>query len=135
MDGTISNYKYADGFPRSKSDPALRSVWNNLWYYYSDVREHTLTGKHALTPEARMLYERSLLFLESDLEFQWPPTELKLRYGLLRLLGFGKTMKQREEKEMSVGDKEFWPFLKKADYEGAAFAKSQTSGLYQLIVY
>jgi hypothetical protein len=78
IDGTISNYKYDHGFPRSKSDPALRSVWANLWFYYSDIREHTLTGKDALTPGVRALYERSLLFLKSDLEFQWPPPEFKL---------------------------------------------------------
>jgi hypothetical protein len=118
MDGTISNYKYEDGFPRSESDPALRNIWVNLWFGYSDVREHTLNGKHALTPENRAVYERCLLFLKSNLEFQWPPTEFKMRYGLLRLLGFGRTLKQKEDSEMRVGEKGFWPFLTRADYEG-----------------
>ena len=129
MDGTISNYKYDDTFPKSGSDPALAAIWTNLWFYYSDVREHTLGAKHALTPEARALFERSLLFLKSDLEFQWPSPKLKLRFGLLRLLGFGRKLRQREEREMSVGDKDFWPFLHQADYQKIAQSKldSRTS--------
>jgi hypothetical protein len=119
MDGTISNCKYDHDFPKSEADAALRNIWVNLWFTYSDVREHTLEGKHALTPEARAVYERCLLFLKNDLEFEWPPSEFKLRYGLLRLLGFGRALKQKEEADMSVGEKDFWPFLKKVDYERA----------------
>jgi hypothetical protein len=117
MDGAISNYKYEDGFPRSKDDPALHAIHVQLWFYYSDVRQHRLIEKHTLSPEARALYERSVLFLKSDLEFQWPPPQLKLRYGLLRLLGMGRTLKRREEKEAAAGEKQFWPFLKRDDYE------------------
>ncbi len=117
MDGTISNYKYEDGFPRSKGDPALHAIHVELWFYYSDIRQHKLIGKNALSPEARALYERSVLFLKSDLEFQWPPSQLKLRYGLLRLLGLGRSMKRREERKAGVGEKQYWPFLKKDDYE------------------
>src|SRR6266852_4943337 len=63
------------------------------------------------------LLERCLLFLSSDVEFQWPPPKFRLWYGILRLLGFGRTLKQREEEEMSIGDVDVWPFLRKAEYE------------------
>jgi hypothetical protein len=89
----------------------------NLWLGYSDVREPALSGTYPLTLENRAVYERCLLFLKSDLEFQWPPSDFKLRYGLLRVLGFGRALKRREDPEMSIGEKEFWPFLKKVDYE------------------
>jgi hypothetical protein len=117
MEGAISNYKYEDGFPRSKDDPALHAIHVQLWFYYSDVRQHTLIGKNTLSPEARALYERSVLFLKSDLEFQWPPPQLKLRYGLLRLLGLGRALKRYKEKKAGIGEKQFWPFLKQDDYE------------------
>src|SRR5271163_1161583 len=51
----------------------------------STTSEHTLTGKHALTNEGRAIVERCLLFLKSDLEFQWPATKLRLWYPILRL--------------------------------------------------
>jgi hypothetical protein len=61
--------------------------------------------------------ERCLLFLKSDLEYQWPLPKIRLRYGILRLLGFGWLLKRRQEVEMGIGDMDVWPFLKRADYE------------------
>ena len=117
MEGTISNYKYEDSFPKSKDDPALHAIHVQLWFYYSDVRQHKLVGKYTLSPEARALYERSVLFLRSDLEFQWPLPQLKLCYALLRLLGLGRALERHEEKKTAVREKQFWPFLKQDDYE------------------
>jgi hypothetical protein len=62
----------------------------------------SLTGKYALAPVARALYERSLLFLNSDLEFLRSPSVFKLRCGLLRLLGFGRALKQSLECEYGM---------------------------------
>jgi hypothetical protein len=119
MGGAISNREYERRFPIAKGDPAIWAIHTSLWFGYSDVSEHTMTGKHALNEEARVLVERCLLFLKSDLEFQWPPPKFRLRYGILRLLGLGRIVKGWEEKEMSIGDPEVWPFLERADYETA----------------
>ena len=119
MGGSISNREYERRFPTAKRDPALRAIYTNLWFCYSDVSEHTLTGKHALNDKGRALVERCVLFLRSDLEFQWPPPKFRLRYGILRLLGLGRIVKRWEEQDMSIGDIEVWPFLKKTDYDGA----------------
>lgn len=117
MEGSISNREYERRFPRSKDDPALWGIYSNIWFCYSDTSEHTLSGKHALTDEGRAFIKRCLLFLKSDLEFRWPPTKLRLWYPLLRLIGLGRLVNRHVEKEMSVGDVEVWPFLKKAQYE------------------
>ena len=119
MDGLISNKAYEQRYPstRSCNDPALRAVFSHVWFCYDDLSEHTLTGEHVLTGERRAFLERSLLFLRSDLEFQWPPPAFGLRYGILRLLGFGQMLKRREEEEMRVGDVLVYPFLTKAEYE------------------
>jgi len=124
ISGSISNYKYNQSFPTSKIDSALWPIYVNVWFCYSDVGEYTLTGKRALSPEQRALCERSILFLRSNLEFQWPPPEFRLRYGLMRLLGFGRVLKQRESKEMSIGDLEVWPFLKRSEYEELSSQRS-----------
>jgi len=118
-EGRISNREYERRYPRSKDDPALWGIYQNIWFCYSDTSEHTLTGKHALTDEGRVVIGRCLLFLRSDLEFQWPATKLRLFYPLLRLIGLGRMANSRVSKEMSVGDVDVWPFLKKAQYEQA----------------
>ena len=88
-EGAISNREYERRFPKSKDDPALRSIYTNVWFCYSDTSEHTLTDKHALSKENNATLERCVLFLQSDLEFQWPPTKISLWYPLLRLIGLG----------------------------------------------
>jgi len=117
MEGSISNREYERRFPKTKDDPALWAIYSNIWFCYSDLSEHTLTGKHALNDEHRAILERCLLFLSSDVEFQWPPPKFRLWYGILRLLAVRRTLKQREEEEMSIGDVDVWPFLRKAEYE------------------
>jgi hypothetical protein len=116
MEGSISNREHERRFPKSEDDSAFWAIYSNTWFCYSDTSEHTLTGKHALNGEQRAILERSLLFLKSDLDFQWFPPKFRLWYGILRFLGFGRTLKRWEEEEMSIGDKEVWPFLKKAQY-------------------
>ena len=119
MEGSISNKEYERRYPKSKDDPALWGIYANIWFCYSDTSEHTLSGKHALTDDGRAIVERCLLFLKSDLEFQWPATKLRLWYPLLRLIGLGRIVNRQVEKEMSIGEMEVWPFLRKTDYEEA----------------
>jgi hypothetical protein len=122
MVGSISNEEYERRYPRSKADPALWEVYVQVWFFYSDLKTHTLTGKHALNEERRAFLERCILFLKSDFDFQWPRQKFRTWYGILRVLGLGRIVKRREEQEMSIGDVEVWPFLKKAEYEEATKA-------------
>lgn len=119
IDGLITNDEHERKFPRNKQDTALWAIYVQSWFSYSDLSEHTLTGKYALNDEGLALFERCLLFLKTDLEFQWPVPKIGLRYVLIRLLGFGWLLKRRDQQEMSIGDVEVWPFLRKTDYEEA----------------
>ena len=119
LDGTATNDDYERRFPTNKQDPSLWAVYIQSWFSYSDRREHTLTGKYALNDEGRKLFERCILFLKTDQEFEWPPPKIGLRYALMRLVGLGSLLERRDKEEMSIGDVEVWPFLKKADYERA----------------
>jgi len=98
MEGSISNREYDRRYPRSKDDPAVWGIYSNSWFFYSDTSEHALAGKHALTGGGRAFMERCLLFLKSDLEFQWPSTKLRMWYPLLRLIGLGGVANRRVEK-------------------------------------
>ena len=117
MEGSVSNEEYERRYPKSKRDPALWEIYVQVWFFYSDLKTHTLTGKHALNEEHRAFVERCILFLKSDAEFEWPRQKFRPWHGILRLLGFGRSLKRREDEEMSIGDKDVWPFLKKAQYQ------------------
>jgi hypothetical protein len=120
MEGSLSNEEYERRYPRSKDDPALWEIWVQVWFFYSDLKTHKLSGKHELNAERRAFVERCILFLEGNAEFEWPRQKFRPWYGILRLLGFGRTLKRQEEQEMAIGDKDVWPFLKRAEYEEAA---------------
>lgn len=66
--GSITNYEFADAFPRS-NDKAIQAISSMLWFSYDDVREHRLTGKRSLTAEGEMLVDRCILFLNTNLEY------------------------------------------------------------------
>ena len=119
-EGSLSNQEYEKKYPRSKDDPALWEIYVQVWFFYSDLKTHKLAGKHAPNEEQRAFLERCILFLKSDYEFQWPRQRFRPWDGILRLLGFKRTLKRQDESEMSIGDKDVWPFLKKAQYEEMA---------------
>jgi hypothetical protein len=115
MDGRITNREYERRYPRSKADPALREIYIQLWFLYSDISEHTMTGKHSLSEESRRAIERCILFLRSDFEYRWSPSKLRLANAVIRILGLGRIVNLRETKE--AGETEVWPFFSQAEYQ------------------
>jgi hypothetical protein len=115
--GAISNKEYERKYPRSKTDPAVWEIYIQVWFFYSDVSEHKLRGKHGLNEENLAFFERCVSFLSSDFEFQWPRQKFRPWHGFLRLIGFGRLLKRWNDEEISIGEKEVWPFLKRADYQ------------------
>jgi hypothetical protein len=76
-DGKITNDEYDDRWPRNKGDRVFWAIFDQIWFFYGDVTEYRLTGKYELSPEVRELFDRCILFLESDLEYDWP----KAKFG------------------------------------------------------
>src|SRR5258708_2804900 len=62
MEGSISNEEYERKYPRSKDDPALWEIYIQVWFFYSDIKTHKLTGKHELNEERLAFVERCILF-------------------------------------------------------------------------
>jgi len=93
IDGAITNGEFEAQFPRSEEDSALPAIKANVWMLYSDLHRHKLTGKHEPNAETRALLERCVLFLETNLEFEWPVPNSACRisfrtYGCKRKLGW-----------------------------------------------
>lgn len=117
LDGSITNDEFEDEFPRDQRDPVLVTIRHCVWGHYSDLSRHKLTGKYAPTPEAKALLERCLLFLKSNLEFEWPVPGLGFFMGLLSIFTLGWVARRREKKYARLGDYDVWPFLRRRDYE------------------
>lgn len=64
---------YFESYGRS-DDAAVRWIAEFCWGLYSDQSQYRLRGRHAVNPESRSTAARSVLFLRSGLEYQWPPS-------------------------------------------------------------
>jgi hypothetical protein len=132
VDGAITNDEFEAQFPRGKEDPALPAIKANLWMLYSDLHRHKLTGKHEPNAQTRAILERCVLFLETNLEFEW-------RVPKINLSNIGKNLRSRvgrwlwmeegrqawTEQAGSDGDEDVWPFFRRGDYEVHAVAQSK----------
>ena len=74
LDGASTNFRFdAEIFSLRSDDPAIACVRRQLWLLYDDLAEHCNSGKQALNAEQRAMALRVIRFLESELEYRWPP--------------------------------------------------------------
>ena len=69
--GQITNDVFEKRFPRS-SDLAVREMWAAGWMLYDDYRSYRLVGSDRLRPEDRTTIARCVLFLQTELPYEWP---------------------------------------------------------------
>ncbi len=115
--GAITNFHFEEAYRRSKHDLAVHEIAECLaWPYYDDASEHCLDGDHALLDGHRKDFARAVLFLKSDLEYQWPK-----RSGLVgwsgRVRGLFRMRLSNPKRDM--GSVRFWPFWSEVDYRDA----------------
>ena len=120
--GQITNDQYEDRADPT-SDAAVHEVRLTAWKLYDDLHEHKLTGRYAPSPENKHLAAICIVFLKTDLEYEWPG-EAGLAGCLimpLSLLTFGLAGKAWEtaRDENSGGDRDVWPFFRRSDYDEA----------------
>ena len=113
LSGRMDNLAFDDldipGGITDSDDRALFEVFYSVWPYYDDFRSHPMQ----LTDGQKLCFERCVLFLHSDCEFEWPKSRLGAR--LMRCLR--SLFRARSAK--SAGDMSVWPFYWRADYERA----------------
>jgi len=119
LDGLVTNDEYESKYPEAETDPAVKAIFVAVWFHYSDMREHKLTGKYEPGENARNAMQRCVLFLRGDLEFKWPVPHLSLLNGVIRLLGLGILVEKRTQRALAGGDQNVWPFFKQVDYLAA----------------
>ncbi|MGF7027391.1 MULTISPECIES: hypothetical protein [Sphingobacterium] len=112
-------------------DPIIRPMLELSWCLYSDLGNHKLTDKHQLADEELKNIARIILFLNSNLEYEWPYFDRinpLIRFSfkdlLFTILSLGQhynvklnEWKVQFEKFKNTGDHDLWPFISKEQYE------------------
>lgn len=121
--GQITNDEFEDRLKFSKDIAIDEIYYRGAWPLYDDLHEHKLTGEWAITEEGKPIAARFILFLKTDLEYEWA-RKTGAKAFLCALLGvftlgivtiIRKIIAATGEK----GDKDVWPFYRRADYEAA----------------
>ena len=112
-------------------DPIIRPMLELSWCLYSDLEEHSLTDRHKLTDQQLKDIARFILFLHTDIAYEWPyidPTNPLLRLSfkeiLLSVLTLGQYYRNIKKDRLNdfnemqgLGDYNYWPFLTKESYQ------------------
>jgi len=112
-------------------DPIILPMLTLCWGLYDDTRNHKLIRGDKLTDKSLKIIARCILFLNSDQEYEWPYFDTNspffkftIKEHLINTLTFGRYYhRKRKELELAYiefqnfGDYEYWPFMKKVDYE------------------
>lgn len=133
--GQITNDSFEDQVPET-DDPAIWAIWDTCWLFYDDFKEHRLDGKYRLSPDLRRQLSRWVLFLDSDLPYQWPkmrfpgrdPRPFTMRNPIKRFLTHGSIHPELTEKFLAAGHYPVWPFVSVKDYKAALAAPKRLSG-------
>jgi len=105
MRGNLTNYGFEDRYPKS-ADKSLQAIRSMAWFAYSDLREHRLEGKHALTEKEKEVFQRCILFLNTELEYSGPDDFFDATAGLKRLWHWITRSTESVEAEWM----QWWPF-------------------------
>ncbi|TLY21350.1 MAG: hypothetical protein E6K64_11985 [Nitrospirae bacterium] len=118
VSGQITNYQFGDSFPLNTRDEACWAVRDQAWMLYDDLSEHRLVGRNAVSKPNKRIVARSILFLYSDLEYEWPVHPC---VGLKRLIAaiftFGILPRHFDRKWQAAGEFHVWPFICQNDFE------------------
>jgi hypothetical protein len=112
-------------------DPVIRPILEYSWCLYNDTYNHKLKGRHKLADEQLKEIARFILFLHSDLEYEWTYIDITnplMRFSftdmLKSIISFGLHYKNKQlerveefEKMKCEGDFEYWPFKTILDFK------------------
>jgi hypothetical protein len=120
--GRITNDEFEDRQPLSSQDPAMAEVfYRGASGFYSDLDEYRLAGRHRMSRSERREMARFILFLKSDLEYEWPCRTLwqELLWMAAGILTLGLAGRLYRHWMSAHGEVRVWPFLRQKDFEQA----------------
>ena len=121
--GVLTNLEFEDRADFHSADNAIQAVfWGGPWLLYDDFRTYRLRGRHRLDPRVRKAAARWVLFLKTDLPYEWPVVRMGLLVMLrvfVNLVTLGLVARRAQRSFERCGDISVWPFLRRRDYETA----------------
>jgi hypothetical protein len=87
--GRLTNAEFDSVRLDSSQDEALVALGDAGWSLYDDSLVYRLRGRRALAPDTLEAVARCVLFLDSDLPYEWPPLRATLPRLLATLITFG----------------------------------------------
>ena len=122
--GVITNVEFEDRALSSSSDPAIEAVFlGGPWFLYHDIMRYRLRGPNRLSPAVRREAARWVLFLKTDLPYEWPIHRRgvlgSLAWVVLCLLTLGYCARAAQRRFARHGDISIWPFIRRSDFEAA----------------
>lgn len=112
-----------------RHDRALCGVAEQSWFLYSDNEEHTLRlKKKSRRRQQRREVARWIMFLHTDLEYEWPDVDM-IPKPLPWLLTLGIPHRRRMRRFEKAGDWGVWPFIRKSDYDKALSTPKLLAGV------
>ena len=122
--GVLTNRQFEDKGEFESADDAIRAVfWGGPWLLYDDFRNYRLRGKYRLDPRVRKEAARWVLFLKTNLPYEWPVARVGVLASIVwvfaNLLTLGLVARRARRKFEQCGDIAVWPFLRHGDYEAA----------------
>ena len=108
----------------SSNDPAVHAVFiGGPWFLYHDLVRYRLSGAHRLSPAVRREAARWVLFLKSDLPYEWPVERRgvvgSLVWVAVNVLTLGSFARRAQQRFAHSGEIAVWPFVRRSDYEAA----------------
>ena len=121
----------------SPEDRGPAAVYSSVWFLYDDLRTHRLTGKSKVPRKTRRELARCIIFLHSDLEYEWPIRSfISIRAVVLNIFTFGlayvvgrlfePVVRRRMNK---LGTWDLWPFFREIDFHRALASPRLLSGI------
>jgi hypothetical protein len=122
--GVLTNRQFEATAEFDSADPAIRAVfWGGPWFLYDDFSNYRLRGGYRLTPAVRREAARWVLFLKTDLPYEWPIVRRSILGDAIWLLTnvatVGHVARVAQCRFQKYGDISVWPFIHRSDYEAA----------------
>ncbi len=115
-----TNFEFNDAaFDVQTNDAGVRAVREAAWLLYDDLHQHKLTEEWSIEGKERREVARWILFLKSDLEYEWPVMRWwrKLLRSMTTLLTLGVGTCLWDKHYWRQGERGVWPFLRSVDLE------------------
>jgi hypothetical protein len=128
--GWLPEHYHRSTFAKT-DDLVIVPILEQCWCLYSDLRHHKLEGPDQLSTESLKVIARCILFLHTELEYEWakfdgknPIFSYSLLDFLISLLTLGQNFRNKRKAKLieyeafkNAGDFDYWPFFRRVDYE------------------